>query len=179
MADFDCLTERFEIYAFMNDVDNQIDKASTEVNSLLKDGKLNSHEYQRLVEEIASAKAELDYYKTHFRRFECSMDQAKVITLDPSFFQFDGKKNFPIWNLISENVGSLYFQAKPVLISCGQIKRRALEIAVEAQGNPKDLILIEIFCEGQNIIREIFLGIYETRYRKRISIYLSGTEKFN
>lgn len=48
--------ERFEIYAFMNDVDNQIDKASTEVNSLLKDGKLNSHEYQRLVEEIASAK---------------------------------------------------------------------------------------------------------------------------
>ena len=37
-------------------------------------------------------RAELDYYKTHFRRFECSMDQAKIVTLDPSFFEFDQNK---------------------------------------------------------------------------------------
>ena len=60
--------------------------------------------------------------------------------------------------MVSESVGDLYFQAKPVLISCGPIKRRALEIAVEVRGDPKDLILIEIFCEGTKTIREIFLG---------------------
>jgi len=60
--------------------------------------------------------------------------------------------------LLSESVGHLYFQAKPVLISCGPIKRRALEIAVEVKGEPKDLILIEIFCDGPKSIREIFLG---------------------
>ena len=63
--------------------------------------------------------------------------------------------------MISESVGNLYFQAKPVLISCDKIKRRALEIAVEVKGDPKDLILIEIFCDGHDIrsaIREIFLG---------------------
>merc|ERR1712131_2893 len=157
-SDFDCLTERFETYVFMNDVDSQIEKASTEANGLFEDGKLNSREYQRMIEEIASAKAELDYYKTHFRRFDCSMDQAKTVTLHPSFFDFDGNKSFPIWNLLAESVGNLHFQAKPVLISCGPIKRRALEIAVEVKGDPKDLILIEIFCESPNTIREIFLG---------------------
>lgn len=60
--------------------------------------------------------------------------------------------------MLSESVGNLHFQAKPVLISCGPIKRRALEIAVEVKGDPKDLILIEIFCESPNTIREIFLG---------------------
>merc|ERR1712126_11130 len=142
----------------MNDVDNLIEKSSTEANCLFEDGKLSSREYQRIIEEIASAKAELDYYKTHFRRFECSMNQAKIMTLDSSFFEIDKNKSFSIWNLVSESVGDLYFQTKPVLISCGPIKRRALEIAVEVRGDPKDLILIEIFCEGTKTIREIFLG---------------------
>lgn len=48
--------ERFETYSLMNDVDTQIEKASTEANGLFEDGKLNSREYQRIIEEIASAK---------------------------------------------------------------------------------------------------------------------------
>ena len=48
--------ERFETYVFMNDVESQIEKASTEANSLFEDGKLNSREYQKIIEEIASAK---------------------------------------------------------------------------------------------------------------------------
>jgi len=37
-------------------------------------------------------RAELDYYKTHFRRFECSMDKGKIVTVHPSFFEFDKNK---------------------------------------------------------------------------------------
>ena len=48
--------ERFETYVFMNDVESQIEKASSEANSLFEDGKLNSREYQQIVEKIASAK---------------------------------------------------------------------------------------------------------------------------
>ena len=48
--------ERFETYVFMNDVDSQIEKTSTEANSLFQDGKLNSREYQQIIEKIASAK---------------------------------------------------------------------------------------------------------------------------
>jgi len=48
--------ERFETYVFMNDVDSQIEQASTEANSLFEDGKLNSREYQQIIEKIASAK---------------------------------------------------------------------------------------------------------------------------
>jgi len=160
-SDFDCLTERINKYSFMNDVDNQIEQASKTTSELFEDGKLSSHEYQQVVEKIASAKAELDYYKTRFRRFDCSMDQAKIIELDQKFFEFDDKKSFPIWNLISDRVEDLYFQAKPILITSGLIKRRALEIAVEAKGDPKDLILLEIFRDGhdiRNAIFEVFLG---------------------
>ena len=48
--------EGFETYVFMNDVDSQIEQASTEANSLFEDGKLNSREYQQIIEKIASAK---------------------------------------------------------------------------------------------------------------------------
>ena len=48
--------ERFETYVFMNDVESQIEKASSEANSLFEDGKLNGREYQKIIEEIASAK---------------------------------------------------------------------------------------------------------------------------
>ena len=63
--------------------------------------------------------------------------------------------------MISDRVEDLYFQAKPILITSGLIKRRALEIAVEAKGDPKDLIILEIFCDGhdiRNAIFEVFLG---------------------
>ena len=90
--------------------------------------------------------------------------------------------------MVSESVGDLYFQAKPVLISCGPIKRRALEIAVEVRGHSKDLILIEIFSEGPKTIREIFLGkkrataivLYEYVFKEiyfPMLIFLIGTSE--
>ena len=49
------VSERFE-YSYMNDIDNQLEEASAEASSLFEDGKINSQEYQGLVEKIASAK---------------------------------------------------------------------------------------------------------------------------
>ena len=49
------VSERFE-YSYMNDIDNQLEETSAEANSLFEDGKINSQEYQGLVEKIASAK---------------------------------------------------------------------------------------------------------------------------
>ena len=50
------ILERINKYSFMNDVDNQIEQASKTTSELFEDGKLSNHEYQQVVEKIASAK---------------------------------------------------------------------------------------------------------------------------
>ena len=49
-------SENNDTYAFMNDIEAQMDKANAEVKHLLEDGKLNLYEYTQLMEVITSAK---------------------------------------------------------------------------------------------------------------------------
>merc|ERR1712142_1185498 len=162
-SDFDCLTEKNK-YAFMNDIEAQVEKAVQEKNALLESGKLSRLEYGEITTLIQSAKAELDYYKQHFRRYDCPMDQGKILHIGKTLFDFNSDMQFPIRNFVSGTVGDIFIPAKPVILSSDKINRRALEITVEVtDDNPKDIILIELYCEGDirntdETIREIFLG---------------------
>lgn len=144
-------------YGRMNDIGSRIELAEQEVNDLKN--KLNNEEYAALQQLITSSKIQKNYYETKINRMDIPANKRKEFKISISdFFRYQKDiKKFQISNILAGETdsGKLQMLAKPVMLECQNVNRRALEIQISAK-QITDVVVIELIGKKSSK-KEIFL----------------------